>query len=395
MRRWVFLSGLTMLAAMVLCGCGKKEESYRNITVMSMEGSATVERASAGVLDAYVDMRLESGDQVSVGEDSNLVLDLDDDKYILVESGTKMSLEASGDSQDSKTVIHLAAGAVVNQLTTELSEDSSYEVTTPNSTMAVRGTVFRVVVEFDAEGKSHTRLTVLDGNVGTRLVFPDGSVQDESEEQLFPAGNQVGIHGDEQVSDYDIGGVVEIEFDDYSIEALDFLKVCLDNGEALVISGEELDELIQEIEEELEGSSEEKEPKEKEPEEKDMEMDQEEDEEEPEKEKIPKPAQDAPSRAEPPIAEPPAAALPAVEANDPDPGSSDSGSSGSSGTESPATYTVTFKSGRNTFCTQTVTSGRTATKPTLMPSPRGSWKLGGADYVFSTPVTEDLTLTWE
>ncbi len=388
MRKWVFLSGLTILAAMVLCGCGKKEESYRNITVMSMEGSATVERASAGLLDAYVDMRLESGDQVSVGEGSNLVLDLDSDKYILVESGAKISLEASGDSQDSRTVIHLASGAVVNQLTTKLTEDSSYEVTTPNSTMAVRGTVFRVVVEFDAEGVSHTCLTVLDGSVGTRLIFPDGSVQDESEEKIFTAGNQVGIHGDEMIFEYDTGGVVEIEFDDYSIEALNFLNICLDNGAELVISDEELDELIQERSEDPEESSEE------DPEEEEEEKTEEEEEE--------TKSETASALPKVKVAVPPEPGVPAATSPLESSGGDDSHSGNSSSrkpvsgnSSSPeTTYTVTFKSGGSTFCTQTVTSGETATVPTLMPSPSGSWTLNGAAYDFSTAVTGNLTLIW-
>ena len=49
--------GIVMMAllflAVIASGCGKKkEEAYRNIKVMSINGSATVERASVGTLDA-------------------------------------------------------------------------------------------------------------------------------------------------------------------------------------------------------------------------------------------------------------------------------------------------------------------------------------------------------
>ena len=48
--------GIVMMAllflAVIASGCGKKkEEAYRNIKVMSINGSATVERASVGTLD--------------------------------------------------------------------------------------------------------------------------------------------------------------------------------------------------------------------------------------------------------------------------------------------------------------------------------------------------------
>lgn len=49
-------------------------------------------------------------------------------------------------SEKSKTVIELQSGAITNDIRNKLSEGSSCEVNTPNSTMSVRGTMFRVVV---------------------------------------------------------------------------------------------------------------------------------------------------------------------------------------------------------------------------------------------------------
>ena len=77
--------GIVMMAllflAVIASGCGKKkEEAYRNIKVMSINGSATVERASVGTLDAYADMKLENGDRLSVDGSSSLTLSMDDDK---------------------------------------------------------------------------------------------------------------------------------------------------------------------------------------------------------------------------------------------------------------------------------------------------------------------------
>ena len=41
------------------------------------------------------------------------------------------------------------------------------------------------------------------------------------------------------------------------------------------------------------------------------------------------------------------------------------------------------------FATQTVTSGSTATKPTLMPTENGSW-----NFDFETPITANIDVTW-
>ena len=105
-----------------------------------------------GTMEAYEGMRLESGDRITVGADSWLKIKMDEDKYALVEPGTILRLEASGSSTDSKTVLHLEAGAVSSRLESKLSDGASYEVNTPNSTMAVRGTVFRVEVTIDENG---------------------------------------------------------------------------------------------------------------------------------------------------------------------------------------------------------------------------------------------------
>ncbi len=66
-------------------------------------------------------------------------------------------------------------------------------------------------------------------------------------------------------------------------------------------------------------------------------------------------------------------------------------------TEKPVTYTVTFNSnGGSNVATQTVNKGSTATKP-ANPTRNGydfkEWQLDGVTYVFSTPVTSNITLT--
>ena len=58
-------------------------------------------------------------------------------------------------------------------------------------------------------------------------------------------------------------------------------------------------------------------------------------------------------------------------------------------------YTVTFynQNGRQ-FAKQSVEEGKTAAKPRLSPTQSGRWLLDGAEYDFSLPVTENLTLHW-
>ena len=152
-----------------------KEEAYRVIKVFEMTGEAVVTRAGTGDLDAYVGMNLESGDTLTVGDDSTLRISMDSDKYVLLDGGTVLELTATGSSSDSRTVINLKQGTILNELTNPLSANSSYEVSTPKSTMAVRGTSFIVSVEEQSDGSFITTESTLQGKVEVELLDKDGN----------------------------------------------------------------------------------------------------------------------------------------------------------------------------------------------------------------------------
>ena len=73
-----------------------RQDSYRVLKVFELMGTASVTRESAGDLDAYVGMNLESGDVVSVDDNSNMRISLDSDKYVLLDAGTVLELVAAG-----------------------------------------------------------------------------------------------------------------------------------------------------------------------------------------------------------------------------------------------------------------------------------------------------------
>lgn len=384
MKTWVkygaAIMGLLIVSALIISFGMKKEESYRDIKVMSIKGTATVERASVGSLDAYEDMKLESGDRLSVDSSSSLILSMDDNKYAMLEPGSSLTLEADGTKENSRTVIHLEAGAVMNYLSEKLSEKSSYEVTVPNSTMAVRGTVFRVAIVYDEDGDSYTTVQVFDGIVGSRLIFPDGRI-DEEEVQITP-GREVLIHGDTSISEYVGDKGHDIDYTTLNREALEFLLFCIDDGSDLCLTREEVEELLRRLDQ----------PKEPE-----------------ESAEVKKPAK---TEEKPVVIETPEPVVPAVEEtpsssggfsetskgspdNDDDQKShhsskKKSSSSDNTTNEETKTYTVTFQTASgDVFCTQTVEDGKTASKPKLQPSASGSW-----NYDFTKAVTENIIIKW-
>lgn len=380
MKTWVkygaAIMGLLIVSALIISFGMKKEESYRDIKVMSIKGTATVERASVGSLDAYEDMKLESGDRLSVDSSSSLILSMDDNKYAMLEPGSSLTLEADGTRENSRTVIHLEAEAVMNYLSEKLSEKSSYEITVPNSTMAVRGTVFRVAIVYDEDGDSYTTVQVFDGIVGCRLVFPDGTISEE-EVQLAP-GKEVLIHGDMEISEYVGDKGHDIDYTTLNREALEFLLFCIDDGSDLCLTREEVEELLRRLDqtEEPEESAEVKKPAktEKEP-----------------------AVIETPEPVVPAVEETPSSSGGSSETSKDSPGNDDNQKSHHSSKKKPSssdeetkTYTVTFQTASgDVFCTQTVEDGKTASKPKLQPSASGSW-----NYDFTKAVTENIIIKW-
>ncbi|MBQ5332135.1 MAG: InlB B-repeat-containing protein [Oscillospiraceae bacterium] len=165
-------------AAVIVGVAVTKEDAYRVLKVFEMAGTSVITRESSGELDAYVGMNLENGDLLTVGEESTLRLSLDNDKYILLDEGTVMKLNAQGDSADSKTTIELRKGTILNEITKPLSPDSTYEIATPKATMAVRGTSFSVTVTEDGEGGYIIDINAFQGKVEVILLDKNGEPTD-------------------------------------------------------------------------------------------------------------------------------------------------------------------------------------------------------------------------
>ena len=237
---------IVVLAGMMLLACGKKD-GYRLIQVYEVDGKATIERENIGSMDAYENLNLLSGDKVMTMIESHLRLKLDEDKYLLAEENTILELVAAGDEKKSRTNINLLQGGVTIQVNNKLEDDATFEVTTPNSVMAIRGTVFRVTTTVDEDGNPITKVAIFEGAVGVQKKDADGNV---TEETLVPESKEaiIYIDNDEEV----LVILDEINLSDVPVEVLEFLKEISESGRELSISVEEIDKAIEEKEDEKE-----------------------------------------------------------------------------------------------------------------------------------------------
>lgn len=227
---------IAVAAALLIILLSNKEEAFRSILVYEVEGSAVIEREGVGSMNAAENLYLESGDRVSVALDSSMRMKLDDDKYVMAEADTVFSVEAQGSGENSKTKICLERGAVTNEIQHPLSEGSQYETSTPNSVMAVRGTIYRVELYTDENGDQNTKLCCFQGKVGATPILPDGTY---GEEILVPAGSELIVY-----SDGTVDGPRDITYEELPEQARQNLKDMLENGQSMTgITLEALKEL--------------------------------------------------------------------------------------------------------------------------------------------------------
>ena len=179
---------------------------YRSIAVEQVAGTVNV----VGEMNngqAYKGEHLYSGDDVTVMDASELVMCMDNDKYVYADANTHFKLEASDKSEDSRIKIYLDAGSELNELQSKLEAGETYEVDTPNSTMSVRGTSFRVTVYKASDGLIYTLTEVTTGEVLVRLKTTDGSYN--GVEKLFTPGQSALIRGNSEFSEFVSSGLLD------------------------------------------------------------------------------------------------------------------------------------------------------------------------------------------
>lgn len=428
---WVMIGAI--MAAVVVAACGKSE-AYRSIMVYQVNGNATITRERVGEMEAYENLMLQSGDSVAVASQSSMRLKLDDDKYILAEQDTLMNIVADGNDADAKTYIDLQQGSVTSEIQNKLKDGASYEVNTPNSIMAVRGTIFRVEVEIDENQDPNTKLTVLQGTVSARAVLPDGTIS--SEEVLVDAGNELTVEG-MPTSFEDLGTPTQIDYESLPTIITDYIEELAQSGQELAagtaqnaqnarqtqekeqpqkqnaqqqdadVKAQEVDaadepEQIKEDQKEADLKAEENQPKTqkeqsetpKKPQEKpDVEQNPNPDlNPDPQEPNLPQTEQPdlQPQETEPQKVQPNPNPNPNPQGGTSDEDQDSGKSSGGGSKKKTQYYTVTFQYNGTTFGTQKVKKGEKATEPKLCPTENGAW-----DYDFSQKVDKNLTIQWK
>lgn len=171
---------------------------YRSISVADVRGNTqVVGKKNNG--SAYKGQRFYGGDDVTVMEDSDLTMCIDQTKYLYANQNTHFHIENTSTRNASRIRIVLDKGSELNELKEKLGADESYQVDTPNSTMSVRGTKFRVTVDTDENGVVYTLVEVEEGVVFVECKNLNGEYNGVSQE--FYPGQSCVIRADGNTSE--------------------------------------------------------------------------------------------------------------------------------------------------------------------------------------------------
>lgn len=150
-------TSLSLLLMLLLIACGGKNnnnaetsrgmliDSARSIKIVQMDGKATV-KDEKEELDCFKGMNLYDGDTLNIGEGTVLVIRFDEDKYVYLGENTKINIKSEGKDKY-KTNIYVEKGIVLAEIQNKLGVDEEFFLSSNNSVMAVRGTVFGLEVK--------------------------------------------------------------------------------------------------------------------------------------------------------------------------------------------------------------------------------------------------------
>lgn len=252
------LSGivLVVVAIAVIILKLNAREGYRSIVVMEVSGIVSV--VNNGIeYKAYEGMHLMEGYEVITSGESYVRMVLDDDKYVKLESGSRLILETLGVPGSGKTAMRLDRGSMTSEIVKPLEQQEEFIINTPNAVLAVRGTFFRVNIGFTDKGEVSTDILTYGGAVASKRVMPSGAIVEE--DVIIEAGFKTKVNmddvetvyvvetveKDEETGEITVKKCVPIVIDeDISDDDLVDIFFASDNGHEMFIDKEVIKEKI-------------------------------------------------------------------------------------------------------------------------------------------------------
>lgn len=245
------------LAIFIFSKIQNNNNSYRIISVIDVTGNVSVVKNGIEYT-AYKGMHLSEGHEIVTSGNGCVRLVLDGNKYIKLESGSKLTFERLGLLGSGKTSLKLDRGSIISEIVEPLGEEEEFIVSVPNAILAVRGTFFRVDITSNDNGEIVSDVVTYGGAVASKRVLPTGDIIEE--EVLVEAGFKTSINMDVEKTVYvvcniEIEEIIEnsvlsepIIVEDISDDDMVDIYFSLKNGHELFVTEEDVISHIEERE---------------------------------------------------------------------------------------------------------------------------------------------------
>ena len=224
----------------------KGDNDYRVAKIFEVNGNVTVVKDGIEYRP-YAGMNIQEGTVIVTSAGSDIRMLLDEDKYIKLESGSRMTFEKLNTLGSGNAAIKLERGNIVSEIVKPLKKDEQYIINTPNAILAVRGTFFRVGISRNEDGDTDTDVYTYSGTVASNRILPNGKIVEE--DVLIKRGYKAKINMDDKNTIYVLDEVdgektQPINIDDISNEDLIDIYFASKNGHEMFIDMKEIEKNI-------------------------------------------------------------------------------------------------------------------------------------------------------
>ena len=159
---------LMILAGAIVISLYFGGDVSRQLIIAEINGSADITRENKKIT-ANKKSILQNGDIITTDKNSSVRISIDGNKYILVEPDSTLYIYFTDVASKGDISVNLSKGAVLCQINEKLKKNASFTVKTPNGTVDVKGTVFRVGFDYKSEymGYSNVMITQVQNFSGT------------------------------------------------------------------------------------------------------------------------------------------------------------------------------------------------------------------------------------
>ena len=201
---------LVVIGVVLILVLSSKDNSYFNIKILDTLGTVNVDRDGSS-LKAQEGLKMRDKDYLRVGSDGFTRIDCDRETYSHFEHDSEASFIADSDK---KLTINLIKGEMVVELQKKLESSEALSVSTPNTTMAIRGTVVAIKVSPTSDGGMRTVNYCLEGKAD--VISEDGTSKAiEAGEGWLTVSDESG-----NIIESKEAGAEEFEFTGIDIDAL-------------------------------------------------------------------------------------------------------------------------------------------------------------------------------